>query len=118
VACGPVACIHPSPAGSSIYVHGLLNHPDAPKSLITLICHGLLHLRIAPRVVGHHVEQHPPEFREAEKLLVPELNEAWEWLLRWRWPWLGGRSYGGKVEVLSHWREIWKGLDVPPENNR
>src|SRR5947199_378138 len=60
---GPLACITATNDGYAIYTHQLLNHPDTPRELMSMIVkHELLHLRV-PSVLQDGVwESHPLQF--------------------------------------------------------
>lgn len=78
-----LACIHHKPGkpGGDIYFHSLFNRPDVPQPVIEhVLRHELLHLKIPPRVIDGKKIDHPPEFWEAETLLVPWKSASWTWI--------------------------------------
>lgn len=93
---------------ATIYIHAILNHPDTPRDVISLICkHELLHLEIPPRPVNGVRRQHPPEFCEREREIAPELDDVWEWIWSTRWPWLKPRPRLERIDVSRKWKEVW-----------
>lgn len=105
---GPLVCIAIDDSCSSIYVHQLLNHSDAPREVFSLICkHELLHLRIAPGVGGKRTIQHPPEFWKAEEAIAPERNIAWDWIWGNLGPCLKIRPALERIDVRLNWKKTW-----------
>lgn len=76
-----LACIFIGDNACDIFLHSVLNHNNTPEQVMHFIfTHELLHTRIPGRVVDGVMKQHPPEFWEAEKLLVPERPIYWFWI--------------------------------------
>jgi hypothetical protein len=110
VSLGPLACISYGESEASIYVHQLLNHPDTPKEVMTtIIKHELLHLRIKPITIPgkKYIDQHPPEFREAERAIAPEKTDAWMWIWSNFLMCLHIRPRLQRIDVRPSWRERW-----------
>lgn len=106
---GPLACIDPGQP-AHIYIHQVLNHPDTPREVIRYVLqHELLHLRIP----SHGDNAHPPEFREAEKRLCPDMGKAWGWMLVNLGRFTRQDPLRQRVKVLRNWREIWRRDDRP-----
>jgi len=128
---GPLACIAHDASHASIYVHQLLNRPDTPKGVMTLIIkHELLHLRIKPGKIdgSRSAVMHPPEFWEAESAIAPEREAAWMWIWGNFHTYLKARPRLERIDVLPKWRKGWRmpvmdieecrsllGAAIPPE---
>jgi hypothetical protein len=108
VARGPLACITDQETRADIYIHQLLNHSATPSEVIRLIIvHELLHLRIPPVDVQDRVLQHPPQFRAAERELLPDRRDAWAWIWGNLWSCLKIRRRLEQIDVLSNWKSVW-----------
>lgn len=58
----------------------LLNHPETPQQVMRdILTHELLHLRIPPREIEGKIVSHPPEFWEAQKILIPSFSISFAW---------------------------------------
>lgn len=107
VSYGPLACVVHDEADATIFVHQLLNHPDTPREVMTMVIkHELLHLCFPSPVDGHGTD-HPPEYREAEKAITPELDSAWLWIYGNYAECVKRRPELEKIDVLPGWRRIW-----------
>lgn len=109
VPCGPLACITMGMPSPTIYVHEVLNHPETPLEVMTLICkHELLHLRMPPREFNGRVTDHPPEFWQEEARMAPERAEAWAWVWENLWGCLKRRPKLERIDVLPEWSRAWQ----------
>jgi hypothetical protein len=105
---GPLACIFHGSKPAHVYVHQVLNHPDTPTEVMSLIAkHELLHLRIRPALEGGKRVQHPKAFWEAEKALAPERQAAWRWVWWHLGPCLKRRPRLERIDVLASWKRVW-----------
>lgn len=83
VPCGPLACVtfDQQTLKGTVFIHALLNHSSVPVHVLDLVCrHELLHLVVPAREVNGKLSQHPPEFMEKERAIIPDRAFAWEWI--------------------------------------
>lgn len=102
---------------ADVYLHQILNHPDTPIEVATMICkHELLHLEIPAREVDGKITQHPPEFWEKEKAISPECDMVWSWMW-WNFGhYLHRMPRRECIKVLPGWRKEWSlPRSAPPE---
>lgn len=111
-----LACICGGPEFAPIYIHQLLNHPDTPRDVLSLVFkHELLHLRIPSQVIAGKRTAHPPEFWQAEQSICPEREAAWAWIWKHYWPCLRDRPRLERTEVTSTWFSVWNKPKPPLE---
>ena len=113
---GPLACVAFNDSSATIYVHQLVNHVDTPNEVMALIIkHELLHLRIPPRVIDGKEVDHPPEFWDAERSIVPERGRAWRWIWLNFMSCLKRRPRLERIDVLPSWKRVWSGQRMSVE---
>lgn len=113
---GALVCIcHKEGEGAGVIsVHELLNHPETPLEVATLICkHELLHIEIPPREVDGKLKMHPPEFWEREKEICPERVLAWAWIWENFWGCLRRNKRKECITVLKDWKKRWEWPRIP-----
>ncbi len=105
---GPLACISIGTSEATIYIHNLLNHPETPIEVMSLVfTHEILHVKVKPRIIDGHEKQHPPEFWEQEKIIAPEREKAWHWIWGNYLTCLIPRPRLERIDVLPEWKEVW-----------
>ncbi|MGI8908246.1 MAG: hypothetical protein ACR2IE_17370 [Candidatus Sumerlaeaceae bacterium] len=93
---------------ATIYIHNILNHPDTPREVFSMILkHELLHLLIPPMEVDGKRVQHPEEFWEAEHRIAPERQDGWLWIRVTFWHYLRERPKLECIQVKRGWEARW-----------
>lgn len=106
-----LACIYCQPGrfGGDICFHSLFNRPDVPQPVIEhVLRHELLHLMIPPREIDGKLIIHPPEFREAEEVLIPWKSASWAWMHLSFWSVIKPDIPNECVWVKKSWRQLQK----------
>ena len=104
-----LACIRlgQGETGGDIYIHSLFNRPDVPQPVIEhILYHELLHLIIPSRNIDGKRVNHPPEFWDAEKALVPWKSASWEWMYSAFWDVIKIDPINECVRVKKSWRKL------------
>jgi hypothetical protein len=95
--------------GSDIFFHSLFNRPDVPQPVIEhVLRHELLHLKIPAREIDGKLIHHPPEFWEAEQVLVPWKSASWGWMVLAFWEVIKMDIPNECVWVKKSWRKLQK----------
>ncbi len=116
VSAGSLASIHTESDAATIYIHQLLNHPETPREVFTMIVkHELLHLRFPVLESIKECTSHPPEFWKAEAAISPERQKAWRWIHQNLRHSIRVRRKKERVDVLRNWKQTWNQVRDPME---
>lgn len=95
----------------AIYLHALLNRPDAPEQVFRhIVIHELIHLVIPGREIGRKYVSHPPEFWDMETSLSQERSLVINWICQNFWDVLKVDKKNEGFRVRRQWRSSF---DMP-----